>query len=127
LFFLLLGASIIAGGMVGHLGENGYRAIGRALTGDFVLTFHFYSLMLMGIVSLAISGYMVNQVNLWVLGSAQAKLNFIKAAVIISLLSAPTYFIVPIGLVSTIDCVISLVALPFTVKRRKEQLTFQPT
>jgi hypothetical protein len=94
------------------------------MAGTFVYDYKFYSLMLMGVVFLSISLYMLQQAKEWCAGDKQGKINFIKAAITISVLSAPTAFFTPIGLLPTMVCVISLIALPFTIKRisRKFQL-----
>lgn len=119
LFFVLFGASAIVAFMFGHLLEIGTRAIQRLVEGDFTYDFRFYSLMLMGVVFISIGIYMLSQIRAWSLGDSQGKRNFLKAAFAITLLSAPTFPLTPIGLVPTISCLISLAGLPFAVKRIK--------
>jgi hypothetical protein len=116
LFFLLFGPVAIATHMCGHLGEISYRAVERMLLGTFTYDYRFYSLILMGIVFLSIGVYMVKQVKGWITGEVGAKKSFIKAALVLIFLSAPTFPFTPIGLLPTLACVISFAALPFLIK-----------
>ncbi len=63
LFFVLFNASTNVMAFTGHLFENGYRAVTGSIAGSFHYTYHYYSLMLMGIVFFSISLYMLLQVN----------------------------------------------------------------
>jgi hypothetical protein len=79
----------------------------------------------MGIVFLAISIYMLLQVKEWIMGDLKAKNSFVKAALVLIILSAPTFPLTPIGLLPTLACMISFAALPFTInvtKRRWQQV-----
>jgi hypothetical protein len=125
LFFLLFGATTVASSMCGHLGEISYRAIVGVIAGTFKYDYKFYSLNLMGIVFLAISIYMLLQVKEWIMGDLKAKNSFVKAALVLIILSAPTFPLTPIGLLPTLACMISFAALPFTInvtKRRWQQV-----
>jgi hypothetical protein len=51
--------------------------------------------------------------------------DFIKAALALTLLSAPTFPLTPIGIVPTIACAVSLAGMPFAVKRRKAEPVLQ--
>jgi hypothetical protein len=118
-FFLYFGTFLIFSAMCGHLFENSLRAILRAVEGNFIFDYTFYSRIFMGVVFISISGYMLSQIKAWLQGDRQAKINFIKAAVCITLLSAPIVLFRPIGLLPTIACLISLSALPFATKRKR--------
>ncbi len=61
---------------------------------------------------------MLNQIKIWGMGDKRGMINFIKAALVLSLMSAPTYPLTPIGIVPTIACALSLVGMPFATKRR---------
>lgn len=117
IFFLLFGPMIIFFNMVGHNGEIGYRAIEKVVNGTFSYNFRFYSLIFMGVVFLLLSGYMIQEIKFWSLGKQEAKGNFIRAAVLMSLLSLPTVFFTPIGSLPTLASIISLTALMFAKKR----------
>jgi hypothetical protein len=125
LFFVVFGAMTICMAMFGHVFENSLHALEQVIAGTFVYTFIFYSRIFMGVVFFALSLYMLEQIKIWGSGNRRGKVNFIKAAVAISVLSSPTYFLVPIGLLPTIACLISLAGMPFAVKRRKKELELQ--
>lgn len=117
LFFVVFGASAIVAFMFGHLFEIGTRAIQRVIAGNFVYDYRFYSLMLMGVVFISIGIYMLSQIKAWSMGDSQGKRNFLRAVLVMILLSAPTFPLTPIGLLPTIGCLISLAGLPFAVGR----------
>jgi hypothetical protein len=120
LFFVFLGSSLVFSAMCGHLFENSMRAIMLAIEGNFVFGYPLYSRILMGITFLSISGYMLHQTTMWLQGDKFAKTNLIKAALCLTLLSAPIVLFRPIGILPTIACLISMSALPFTVKQAKK-------
>jgi hypothetical protein len=120
LFFLFLGTTLTFSAMCGHLFENSMRAIMQAVEGNFVFNYYFYSRILMGITFLSISGYMLDQTKRWLQGDRFAKRNLIKAAICLTLLSAPIVLFRPIGILPTIACLISMATLPFTVKQPKK-------
>jgi hypothetical protein len=111
--------------MCAHIFENSYHAIEGAIAGTFVYDFRFYSRILMGVVFLAMSLHMLRQIKVWGTGDRRGMIQFIKTAAALSLLSFPTYFLVPIGLVPTLACAISLAGMPFAMKRRKPELVLQ--
>jgi hypothetical protein len=125
LFFVLLGIFAIIMNMVGHLSEIAFRAIQRVIAGNFVYDFHFYSLLLMGAVFLSIGLYMLGEVKKLCMGNTEAKMKFIKAAIVMSLISAPTFPFTPIGLLPTLACILSLVALRFALKQENKKPQLQ--
>ncbi len=125
LFFVVYGAMLVCIAMCAHIFENSYHAIEGAIAGTFVYDFRFYSRILMGVVFLAMSLHMLGQIKVWGTGDRRGMIQFIKTAAALSLLSFPTYFLVPIGLVPTLACAISLAGMPFAMKRRKPELVLQ--
>jgi hypothetical protein len=105
-------------GMIGHLSENIYQAVSGLLKGRFVYTYHFYSLILMGLVFLTLCCYMLGQIKVFCRGEQQGRRRFLKAALLLVVVSLPTFPITPLGIVPTIACAISLAAVPFAPKRR---------
>jgi hypothetical protein len=122
LFFVVYGAMLVCIAMCAHIFENSYHAIEGAIAGTFVYDFRFYSRIFMGVVFLAITLYMLRQLRVWGTGDRAGMINFIKAALVLVVLSFPTGLLVPIGYVPTIACAISLAGMPFAVKRRKPEL-----
>jgi hypothetical protein len=120
LFFVFFGSSLVFSAMCGHLFENSVRSIILAIEGNFVFGYPLYSRILMGITFLSISGYMLHQTTMWLQGDRYARTNLIKAAICLTLLSAPIVLFRPIGILPTIACLISMSALPFTVKQPKK-------
>ncbi len=116
LFLVLFGAANVASYMCGHLGEVIFRAIERAMAGTFVYDYKFYSLILMGVVFLGMALYMMMLVKEWLTGYTIAKKVFVKTALVLIVLSAPTFPFTPIGLLPTLSCIISLIALPFVIR-----------
>jgi hypothetical protein len=125
LFFVVFGAMTICLAMVAHIGENSFHAVEQAMAGTFVYNFTFYARIFMGVVFLAMSLHMLAQIKVWGMGNRSGKINFIKTAAALSLLSFPTYFLVPIGLVPTLACALSLAGMPFAKKRRKPEPVLQ--
>ena len=117
-YFVVFGATAIATFLgAGHLFEISYSAIKRALAGTFVYDFRFYSLILMGMLLLSLSVQMLNHIRDWFRGVPESRISAIKTALLIVLISAPTGVFTPIGYVPTIACAISLLSLPFAVKK----------
>ena len=121
LFLASFGSSVVVSSMAfGHLFENCYRAALRVVEGTFVFNFHFYSIILMGLVILSHGLYMLWQLRLITMGDPAAKKRFLLAAVVLSALTAPVFLLRPIGLLPTIACIISLSGLYFLVKPVRE-------
>lgn len=120
LFALTLGPMLVALSMLAHLAENLYYALERILQHSFHFDFRFYSLMLMGIVFLGISSYMLWQIWLLCRGRSRAGRQIWWAALVLSVLSAPTVVFTPIGLLPTLACVVSVVGLRFVYKPIEE-------
>jgi hypothetical protein len=125
LFFVVYGAMLVSMAMVAHIFENSYHAVERVIAGTFVYDFRFYSRILMGVVFLSITLYMLQQLRAWGAGDRSGMVNFIKAALVLVVLSLPTGLLTPIGYVPAIACAISLAGMPFAVKRRQSELVLQ--
>lgn len=118
LFFVLFGPLTIITYMCGHLGEVSFRAIQKLIAGNFIYSYHFYSLMLMGIIFLAMSVYALNRIKAWSLGDRKARKQFLLTALCISILSVPTVPFTPIGLLPVLACGLSAAFLPLTLDER---------
>ncbi len=119
-FFLVFGAASIACFMgFGHLFEISFHAGEKMAAGTFEYNFRFYSLILMGLVLLSLSVRMLNDIRDWLQGKETTPKAIVKTVLLIVVLSAPTGTFTPIGYVPTVACVISMVFLPFTVKKRQ--------
>ena len=118
-FFLLFGPSAIVAHMSFHLLEIGITAIINSLDGAFTYNFRFYSLMLMGVVITYLSFVLLKQ------GIAKCKnarfrnRHLYKTMAFVVLISAPTIYFTPIGSLPTMACIISLIALPFVHKKKR--------
>ncbi len=118
-YFVVFGATAIATFMgFGHLFEISYHAVERALAGTFVYDFRFYSLILMGMLLLALSVRMLSAIDDWFRGAPNGRRRVIQTALLIVAVSAPTGVFTPIGYVPGVACAITLLALPFVMKRR---------
>lgn len=119
-FFALFGATAVATFIgAGHLFEISYHAFERLAAGTFKFDFRFYALIQMGLVILALSGYMVGQIGAWFRGEVGAQRNAVRVALVLMAFTLPTVAFTPIGAVPTIGCVISLLTFPFVVKKRR--------
>lgn len=116
LFFVLFGPFTIISYMSGHLGEISFRAIQKVIAGNFIYNFHFYSLMLMGIVFMAMALYALNRIAAWSRGESKARKHFFLTALSIAVLSAPTFPFTPIGLLPALACGLSVAFIPFALK-----------
>lgn len=105
-------------GMVGHLGEILFRAGQQLIAGTFVYNYHFYSLILMGVVFMGLSLLMLWQFRAWCLGYAQGKRHVMILAATLCVLSFPTFWFTPIGLLPTLSCIVSVVGM--SMSRRKK-------
>lgn len=120
-FFLIFGATSIAAFMgFGHLFEISFHAGERIAEGVFVFDFRFYSLILMGLLLLSLSNRMLNAINDWLQGKESSSKSILKTVGLIVAVSAPTAVFTPIGYVPSIACTISLIFLPFTLKKQKK-------
>jgi hypothetical protein len=123
-YLLVFGATAIATFLgFGHLFEISYHAIERAAAGTFEYNFRFYSLMLMGMVLLTLSVYLLNYIGDLFRAVPGSLRNIIRTVLFIVVASAPAGFFTPIAYVPSIACTISMLALPFAIKRSVPQKT----
>jgi hypothetical protein len=118
-FFLIFGATSIVFFMgFGHLFEISYHAVENIMKGTFVFDFRFYSLILMGMLLLSLSVGMLQRIADRLNGKTTSSYPIFKSAILIVLISAPAGIFTPIAYVPAIACLISLLFLPLTVKKR---------
>jgi hypothetical protein len=100
-----------------HLLENSYRAISATIAGSFTYNFHFYSLILSGIV-VALTGYFFLRAC-WGKCTDEKNTNrhVLTAMIVAAIVTVPLIPITPIAAVPGICSVLSLLGLPFV--RRK--------
>jgi hypothetical protein len=105
----------------------------RVVAGKFVYDFRFYSLILMGMVLLTLSVYLLRYITDFLKGVPDSRPNIVRTMLFIVAASAPAGFLTPIALMPTMGCAISMLALPFVVKKSiktnvptTEQLVTQP-
>lgn len=116
-FFVVFGPVSIATSMgLGHLFEISYHALERVLEKSFVFDFRLYSLILLGVVLLSLSVRMLGEIRDLFRGFPRRQAIF-KTAFWMIFLSAPTGFFTPIGYVPTAACLVTLVFLPFVIKK----------
>ncbi|GAB4034943.1 hypothetical protein GCM10028774_22970 [Spirosoma jeollabukense] len=119
-FFAVFGATSIATFMgAGHLLEISYHALERLIDKTFVYDFRFYSLILMGVVLLSLGVYMIGQIGAWFRGVSGSRRRIIGVALVIVAVSLPTVIFSPIGYMPSIACAITLLAMPFVMKRHR--------
>lgn len=127
-YFAVFGATAIATFLgFGHLFEISYHAVERVVAGTFAFDFRFYSLLLMGMLLLTLSVQMLNAIGAWFQGTGQEWRKVIKVALLIVAVSAPAIVFSPIAAVPSIGCGITLLAMPFVMKRRATAPTGQTT
>ncbi|MBD2704887.1 hypothetical protein IC229_29920 [Spirosoma sp. BT702] len=118
-YFVVFGATSIATFLgAGHLFEISYRAIEQKMAGTFVYNFRFYALILLGVLLLSLSVQMLRYIRNWFSGVPDSQRQIIKTALIIVAISAPTGVFSPIGYVPTIACTITLLFMPFAVRKQ---------
>ena len=104
-----------------HLFENSYRAITGALNGSFIYNFHFYSIILMGVVMAAVAGYFLRACVHKCL-----RQNFRNRVIFFYMLLCGSCFRsvvtdTPLSAIPLICCLFSLSGLAF-VKRKQTQM-----
>lgn len=104
-----------------HLFENTYRAITGALNGSFIYNFHFYSIILMGVVMAAVAACFFRAcVHKCLRGNFRNRVIFYQMLFLV-VITAPLLPITPLSAIPLICCVFSLSGLAF-VKRKQTQL-----
>ena len=117
-YFLVFGPLGILSFIFFHLFENGYRAIDATANGHFAYNFHFYSLILFGVVVATLgTWYLKSCIDkcLWRPGSNRP---YFYKVLLVLLITVPLIPITPIAAVPSICCSVSILALPFVHKTR---------
>lgn len=122
--FVVFGATSVSTFLgFGHLFEISYHALERVSAGTFVYDFRFYSLMLMGMLLLVLSLHMLKAIEHWFQGIPGSRHNIIRMALWIIVTSAPAIFLTPIAAAPVMACLITLIAMPFTLKQPVAEAT----
>lgn len=123
-YFLLFGPSGILSFIFFHLFENTYRAIEKAMDGNFEYNFRFYSLILFGLV-IGYVGYLFLKAGIAkCLAKSNSNRHYLYKILLVLVLTLPLIPITPIAMVPLICCSISVLALPFV--RRRLKLSVNP-
>ncbi len=118
-YLLFFGPSGILIFIFFHLFENSYRAISSAIAGSFIYNFHFYSLILMGVVVAGI-GYLFFRAC-WIKCTTENTTNkrIFRAMILIVIVTIPLIPITSIAALPSICTVFSLAGLPFVTRKAK--------
>lgn len=118
-YFLVFGPSGILSFIFFHLFENTYRAVEQTINENFVYNFHFYSLILFGLVLGGAAGLFLKACLYKCLAHANNSRSYFRQVFLVLLITLPLLPITPIAIVPVICCAISMLAFPFV--RRKLQ------
>jgi predicted Na+-dependent transporter len=121
-YFLLFGPLGILSFIFFHLFENTYRAIAAAIDGHFAYNFHFYSLMLFGLVVAYVGALFLKACIDMCASDSHSKGSYWYKIVLILLITLPLIPITPIAAVPAIWSSFSMLSYPF-VRKRKVGLT----
>jgi hypothetical protein len=123
-YFFLFGPLGILSFIFFHLFENTYRAITAAIDGHFAYNFHFYSLILFGLVVAYLAALFLNAcIDKCVSESASNSSYWYKLSLIL-LITLPLIPVTPIAAVPAICCSFSVLSYPFV---RKSKVGFKST
>jgi hypothetical protein len=117
-YFLFFGPFGILSFIFFHLFENSYRAIEATVNSHFTYNFHFYSLILFGVVVASLGAlYLKSCIDKCLSVSSGNRSYFFKVLLML-LITVPLIPITPIAAVPAICCSVSILALPFVRKKR---------
>ena len=117
-YFLLFGPFGILSFIFFHLFENGYRAIDATANGHFAYIFHFYSLILFGVVVASLGALYLKSCIDKCLWASRSNRSYFYKVLLMLLVTVPLIPITPIAAVPSICCSVSILALPF-VRQKK--------
>jgi hypothetical protein len=118
-YFLFFGPASILSFIFFHLFENTYRAIAAAIDRHFAYNFHFYSLILFGLVVAYIGAlYLKASMEKCQLGSESNRSYFFKLLLMLTI-TVPLIPVTPIAAVPAICCTISVISFPFVTRKNK--------
>jgi len=109
-----------------HLFENSYRAIEKAVTGTFKYDFHFYALILLGVVIACIAYNLLQACWQKGMGKLPGNGSIFKYMLLILLVCLPLFPITPISNVPVICCLISIPGVFFSRRQTDETIASKP-
>lgn len=118
-YFLLFGPSGTLVFIFFHLFENSYHAIAAAATGVFTYNFHFYSLILLGVVVACIGYFLLRACWYKCIRQGYGNRVIFQFMLLLSIVILPLIPITPLSAVPLICCVFSMLGLPFARRRIK--------
>lgn len=116
-YFFVFGPSGILSFIFFHLFENCYRAVVSATAGHFVYNFHFYSLILFGLIVAGLGAIHLKACFDKCFRVYKANRSYLYTIALILFITAPLIPITPIAAVPSICCAISLLAFPFVCRK----------
>lgn len=119
-FFLLFAPLVIFFNMWAHTVAVLIVNYKRYVSGTFEYSFHFYSLVLFGVVFIIISGMNIDYARKLINGHQAYKTKLHSLNVITGLLFLPVFFINPLGLLPVIASVISSLTLVLAKIKQSE-------
>ena len=118
-YFFVFGPSGILSFVFFHLLENTYRAIEKSINGSFEYNFHFYALILFGLV-LAYAGVLLLEACLSkCLAHSTDHRFYFHSVLLILLITLPLIPITPVAFVPVICASVSVLAFPFVQRKLK--------
>ena len=103
--------------MVGHLVAVLWVNIIRMQQGAFTYTFHFYGLLLMGVVFFGLNVFQLNRIKSMMQGNYYLRRQLFMSCGMLALLSFPLFPLNPIGLLPVISSVLIVVTIAATKKQ----------
>jgi hypothetical protein len=103
--------------MVGHLVAVLWVNIDRMVKGTFTYSFHFYALLLMGVVFLTLNALQLNRIVLMSRGKYYMRKQLTLFCLSLAALSLPLFPLNPIGLLPVICSVVILSTIAITKKQ----------
>ena len=117
---LLFGPAGILTLMFFHLFENAYHAVDNAIAGTFVYNYHFYSMMLMGILLASVATFLIKACWQKCIGRTGSNRRIFLLMLLVAIVCLPLLPITSLSVVPVFCCLISLTGVYFV--RRKVKL-----
>lgn len=122
-FFFLFPPILVFLNMWGHTVAVSITAYKRYAKGTFQYSFHFYGLLLMGLVGIVVSGLIIHYSKKLAQGHRRYKSTVYTLHLIIAALFIPVGFINPLGFMPTLAAILSSVAIALSARRRPRTTT----
>jgi hypothetical protein len=119
-YILLFAPSGILTLMFFHLFENTYHAVENTIAGRFKYDFHFYSLILMGLVITTVAAFLMRVSWQKCKGQQFSNRRIFLGMSLIALLCLPLWPITPLSIVPVFCCFVSLTGVFFVRRKIKE-------